>query len=144
MPSRTNNLSGAFLSWDALLNQQENIQIDMKAKIIKTGEIVDVMSFKSSEGCPEKDWVCYVDSEGLEHTQKLNALRDLEVINKTEDKSVDWEQRRYEIAKEMIAAFLSNSSREIYEGDFKTQAEYAVVFADALIAELKKIDNHEK
>jgi hypothetical protein len=44
----------------------------------------------------------------------------------------------------MMAAFLSNSSREIYEGDFKTQAEYAVVFADALIAELKKIDNHEK
>lgn len=144
MPSRTNNLSGAFLSWDALLNQQENIQIDMKAKIIKTGEIVDVMSFKSSEGCPEKDGVCYVDSEGLEHTQKLNALRDLEVIDNTEDKAVDWEQRRYEIAKEMIAAFLSNSSREIYEGDFKTQAEYAVVFADALIAELKKIDNHEK
>lgn len=101
------------------------------------------MSFKSSEGCPEKDWVCYVDSEGLEHTQKLNALRDLEVINKTENKAVDWEQRRYEIAKEMIAAFLSNSSREIYEGDFKTQAEYAVVFADALIAKLKEV-NHEK
>ena len=116
----------------------------MKAKIIKTGEVVDVMSFKASEGCPERDWVCYVDSEGLEHKQKLNALRDLEVINKTENKAVDWEQRRYEIAKEMIAAFLSNSSREIYEGDFKTQAEYAVVFADALIAELKKIDNHEK
>ena len=53
----------------------------MKAKIRKTEEIVDVMSFKSSEGCPEKDWVCYVDSEGLEHTQKLNALRDLEVFS---------------------------------------------------------------
>ena len=115
----------------------------MKAKIIKTMEVVDVMSFKSSEGCPEKDWVCYVDAEGLEHTQKLNALRDLEVINKTENKAVDWEQRRYEIAQEMIAAFLSNSSREIYEGDFKTQAEYAVVFADALIAKLKEV-NHEK
>jgi|GEM_PF-4892625 hypothetical protein len=40
----------------------------MKAKIIKTMEVVDVMSFNASEGCPEKDWVCYVDSEGLEHT----------------------------------------------------------------------------
>lgn len=38
----------------------------------------------------------------------------------------------------MMAAFLSNSSREVYEGTFKTQAEYAVAFADALIEELRK------
>jgi hypothetical protein len=110
----------------------------MKAKIRKTGEIVDVIAFKSSEACPEKDWVRYVDSEGLDLIQELNALEDLEVIDKTENKAVDWEQRRYEIAKEMMAAFLSNSSREVYEGAFKTQAEYAVVFADALIAKLKE------
>lgn len=113
----------------------------MKAKIRKTGEIVDVIAFKSSEACPEKDWVRYVDSEGLDLIQELNDLEDLEdleVIDKTEDKAVDWEQRRYEIAKEMMAAFLSNSSREVYEGPFKTQAEYAVAFADALIAELKE------
>lgn len=59
----------------------------MKAKIRNTDEIVDVMSFKASEGCPERDWVCYVDSEGLEHTQKLNALRDLEVIEDIPDVS---------------------------------------------------------
>lgn len=110
----------------------------MKARIRKTGEIVDVIAFKSSEACPEKDWVRYVDSEGLDIIQELNALEDLEVIDKTEDKAVDWEQRRYEIAKEMMAAFLSNSNREVYEGAFKTQAEYAVAFADALIAKLKK------
>lgn len=52
----------------------------MKAKIRKTGEIVDVIAYKSSESWPENDWVCYVDSEGLEHTQKINALRDLKVI----------------------------------------------------------------
>ena len=51
--------------------------------------------------------------------------------------TIDWEYRRYEIAKEMMAAFLSNSSREVYEGTFKTQAEYAVAFADTLIEELK-------
>ena len=38
--------------------------------------------------------------------------------------TIDWEYRRYEIAKEMMAAFLSNSSRE--------------AFADALIEELRK------
>lgn len=113
----------------------------MKARIRKTGEIVDVIAFKSSEACPEKDWVRYVDSEGLDLIQGLNALEDLEdleVIDKTEDKAVDWEQRRYEIAKEMMAAFLSNSSREVYEGTFKTQAECAVAFADELIAKLKE------
>lgn len=52
--------------------------------------------------------------------------------------TIDWEYRRYEIAKEMMAAFLSNSSREVYEGTFKTQAEYAVAFADELIAKLKE------
>lgn len=52
--------------------------------------------------------------------------------------TIDWEYRRYEIAKEMMAAFLSNSSREVYEGTFKTQAEYAVAFADGLIAKLKE------
>lgn len=36
------------------------------------------------------------------------------------------------------AAFLRNSSREVYEGTFKTQAECAVAFADALIAKLKE------
>ena len=52
--------------------------------------------------------------------------------------TIDWEYRRYEIAKEMMAAFLSNSSREVYEGTFKTPAEYAVAFADELIEELRK------
>lgn len=61
-----------------------------------------------------------------------------EVIMKATYNTIDWEYRRYEIAKEMMAAFLSNSSREVYEGSFKTQAEYAVVFADALIEELRK------
>lgn len=56
----------------------------MKAKIRKTGEIVDVIAFKYSEACPEKDWVRYVDSEGLDLIQELNALEDLEVIDKTE------------------------------------------------------------
>lgn len=57
----------------------------MKAKIRKTGEIVDVIAYKSSESWPENDWVCYVDSEGLEHTQKINALRDLEAIEDMPD-----------------------------------------------------------
>lgn len=51
---------------------------------------------------------------------------------------INWEQRRYEIAKDMMAAFLSNYSDNIHSGNPDEQAKYAVAFADALITELKK------
>lgn len=48
-----------------------------------------------------------------------------------------WEQRRYEIARDMMAAFLSNSCQNVYSGPVDKQAKDAVRYADALIAELK-------
>ena len=57
---------------------------------------------------------------------------------KTFDDAIDWEQRRYEIAKDIMAAFLSNSCSDIHTGNPDDQAKYSVMFADALIAELKK------
>ena len=53
-------------------------------------------------------------------------------------KYIDWEQRRYEIAKSMMAAFLSNSCSNVFNGTCETQARLAVKYTDALIAELKK------
>ena len=53
-------------------------------------------------------------------------------------KEIDWEQRRYEIAKDMMAAFLSNSCSNVYMGNPDEQAKCAIMFADALISELKK------
>ena len=49
-----------------------------------------------------------------------------------------WEKRRYEIAKDMLAAFLSNSCSNVYAGTKENQAKDAVEYADALIAELRK------
>ena len=51
---------------------------------------------------------------------------------------IDWEQRRYEIARDMMSAFLSNSTESVYSGTMATHAKLAVEFADALIDELKK------
>lgn len=61
---------------------------------------------------------------------------------------IDWEQRRYEIAKETVTAIMSNEDfyhQVLYEGAEHGQrqiqtniARAAVVFADALIKELKK------
>ena len=61
--------------------------------------------------------------------------RELEFL---ETNNIDWEQRRYEIAKDMMAAFLSNSCSNVYMGNPDEQAKCAVMFADALITELKK------
>lgn len=52
-------------------------------------------------------------------------------------KGIDWEQRRYEIAKDMMAAALNNPCEEIHTGTPDMQAEWAVAFADALIYKLK-------
>lgn len=52
-------------------------------------------------------------------------------------KELDWEQRRYEISKDILAAFMSNSDKGVFAGSEEKQARDAVKYADALIAELK-------
>lgn len=47
------------------------------------------------------------------------------------NKNIDWEQRRYEIAKEMFARYAEFRTRD-------ADAKQAVDFADALIEELQK------
>jgi hypothetical protein len=65
------------------------------------------------------------------------------------DNEIDWEARRYEIAKSVMQAIVANShdkhySRNIPElgcrkkFDCYEMAEHAVFYADALIDELKK------
>lgn len=73
---------------------------------------------------------------------------ELEAIPDVKADTVDWEQRRYEIAKEAMTSIMSNSEfyeQVLYEGAEKGQRQIqknissaAVIFADALIEELKK------
>ena len=51
---------------------------------------------------------------------------------------IDWEQRRYEIAKEVFSAFHSSPDFSVFGTDRWERAKIAVKYADALIAELKK------
>ena len=53
-------------------------------------------------------------------------------------KGIDWEQRRYEIAKDVLSAYLSNSNDRINSGTPHQFAVDAIELADALIEELKK------
>ena len=59
--------------------------------------------------------------------EEILAMPDIEETNKV----IDWEQRRYEIAKHLLP-------RVFVFGEHKYSAKYAVSYADALIKELKK------
>ena len=52
-------------------------------------------------------------------------------------KEIDWEQRRYEIAKDILTAWCSNSDRGTGLGIPKNDSAAAVIYADALIKALK-------
>lgn len=53
-------------------------------------------------------------------------------------KEIDWEQRRYEIAKDMMAVIERHNNETTGFKNPTHQAQYAIECADALIAELKK------
>lgn len=119
----------------------------MKAKIKSTGEVIEVLQtidIITKRGVErqyvdtKRSWCTYVQSE-------------LEFIKEEPCKTIDWEQRRYEIAKEAICAIMSNEefyAQVLYEGSELNGrrgipcnvSHAAVVFADALIAELKKVE----
>ena len=67
---------------------------------------------------------------------EMQAMDDVIVIHREMRKAneIDWEQRRYEIAKSMLPVVRSNSSGIM---SIKQVARLAVDYADALIEELK-------
>ena len=123
----------------------------MKKRIRKTGEIVDVIDYYNLMGAERdsNDSISYIDSKGEEHHHEkgLNLWWDFEDVEEVPNTHIDWEQRRYEIAKTMIHAIYlddGNAARSDKSGfdfeykDLQGSAKEAVRFADALIAELKK------
>lgn len=96
----------------------------MKAKIKSTGEIIDVISW-SANGT----YVCFINAHGEEEKREINYYKDLELFD-----SIDWEQRRYELAKAAMQAQLSlQPSPEPYDA-----VGYSVYVADLMISELQK------
>lgn len=116
----------------------------MKKRIRKTGEIVDVIAYASPLGAIrcQDDNVSYIDSKGIEHDREygLNYHWDFEGVEEEFTKEIDWEERRYEIAKTVIHAQMSGP---IIPGvdpnpSIPDLVGRSVLIADALISELKK------
>ena len=112
----------------------------MKAKIRKTGEVVDVICYG---GSPDRrsdvlDYVYYIDSRGVEHTDPshLNYYWDFEPIEETTDEH--WRYIRERAAIAAMQGVMSCYDAIAYKYDKNYVARLAVGQADALIEELKK------
>ena len=97
----------------------------MKARVKDTGEVVDVRH------CSERLNVRLA----LYETENGRKFPMFALEFETE---IDWEQRRYEIAKELMRGFATNPHNMLVDAKIGTLAEWSVSGANALIAELKK------
>lgn len=106
----------------------------MKAKIIETGEEITIIGVSKELGTAQ-----YYGSDGI-YRQRTFKDKELKLIDTTDALPIDWEQRRYEIAK---AAMVGELAFPVIEGvnPNPTTTEickWSVKLADALIEELKK------
>ena len=111
----------------------------MKARIRKTGEVVEIISYSSLTTRNETlDKVSYIDSQGKEHPcEPLNFYWDFETItDEKEDafSTTDWNQVRVQASIGAMQVILGKNNYDTY----KDIAAYAVGYADALVKELKK------
>ena len=106
----------------------------MKAIIKNTGELIDVkFILRKNQVNTETLWWC-------ENKRQYYFKYELEFqfLDKV-DLFIEWEQRRYYIAKDAMSKILAGSDMyKIKQDDCKDVAKLSVKFADALIEELIK------
>lgn len=96
----------------------------MKARVKSTGVLVDVTPQLNINSQHSKDYLYVCDNM---------VFKECEL----DFSAIDWEQRRYELAKDIIKAVIA----EDRGGNSDAIAKYAVNCADALIKRLKEVNN---
>ena len=97
----------------------------MKAKVRDTGEIVDVkFDVHPNPAVDETYWWCK-DKQESYHKSELDFM----------ECDIDWEQRRYEIAKDIVANSFSTPMGNV---SMVSYIHDCIQVADLLIGELKK------
>lgn len=98
----------------------------MKARVKATGEIINIADYArvTLDRC---------DSYG--NPIEL-SFDEVEILQERSD-NIDWEQRRYELAKAAMQGFCSNPHQQIMDADSNMVAEWSIGFADSLIKKLK-------
>ena len=97
----------------------------MKAKVKSTGEIITIVAISTED----KNMQCY----GNDGIMRIEPFRvdDLLIIP---EYAIDWEQRRYEIAKDVMAASFDQPMAGV---SIASYIHNCVQWTDALIEELK-------
>lgn len=101
----------------------------MKAKIKSTGEIITIVAISTED----KNMQCY-GNDGIMRIEPF-CVDDLLIIP---EYTIDWEQRRYEIAKDVLAAPFAEPMTGV---SIASYVHNCVQWADVLIEELKKKAN---
>ena len=96
----------------------------MKARVKSTGVLVDVTPQLNINPQHSNDYL-YVCGNMVFKECELDFS------------AIDWEQRRYELAKDIIKAIVADDCG----GNSDAIAKYAVNYADALIKRLKEVNN---
>lgn len=96
----------------------------MKARVKSTGVLVDVTPQLNINSQHSKDYLYVCDNM---------VYRECEL----DFSAIDWEQRRYGLAKDIIKAIVADDRG----GNSDALAKYAVNCADALIKRLKEVNN---
>ena len=95
----------------------------MKAKLISTGETVDILEYGS-----DGSYTIYKNSTGKKYDTNFNFYEDF-----IEIREIDWEERRYQIAKEVLPILIVLRSKGFTEDPVKA----SLVYSDELIKQLK-------
>ena len=104
----------------------------MKAKVIATGEIVELLA------C-DYDYTCSKNVFKVVGCGDVYYEHELDFLNiDTPPKKIDWEQRRFELVKAAFCGLNANTDDEVMRMDKYTIATLCVEYADAVIAKLKE------
>lgn len=101
----------------------------MKARVKSTGVLVDVIPKTNTNALHSGDNIYVCDNMVFREWE-------LDFLN-LGNSAIDWEQRRYELAKDIIKVVIANDNGVNSE----VVAKYSLNCADALIKRLKEVDN---
>lgn len=101
----------------------------MKARVKSTGVLVDVIPQLNINSQHSRDYL-YVCDNMVYRECELDFFNVGNLV-------IDWEQRRYELAKDIIKIVIANDNGVNSEA----VAKYSLNCADALIKRLKEVDN---
>lgn len=101
----------------------------MKARIKLTGVLVDVTPQLNINSQHNNNYL-YVCDNMVYRECELDFLNVGNLV-------IDWEQRRYELAKAAMQGFCSNPHERVMGADSNMTAQMSLSFADALIKKLK-------